>query len=97
MWYPIVLFGLLGVWTVARRRPGETLVLATFFLTGTLMYSAVEGNVGPALRHRSQFQFVVFAFVGIGISQILSIEPAEQFQFFSQNDTLQQDSTPADD
>ena len=49
------------------------LPLLAFAGVGLVGYGLVEGNLGPALRHRSQFQFVFFVLAGIALSRRLRI------------------------
>ena len=70
IWYPAVLLAIYGV---ARRRKWQMeLLFALFLWVGlALMWGLVEGNLGTAVRHRTEFVWIVFLFAGIGIQQIL--------------------------
>jgi hypothetical protein len=58
---------------IARGNGRIALPLLAFALTGLFTYGLVEGNIGPAMRHRSQFQFVVFAFAGVALARRVRI------------------------
>jgi 4-amino-4-deoxy-L-arabinose transferase-like glycosyltransferase len=71
IWYPIILFAILGVRNAINEPSGTAKVtpLVTFAFAGIFSYGLVEGNIGPAMRHRSQFQFIFFTLAGIGLSE----------------------------
>jgi len=75
IWYPAVILAVLGFRDSFSVSSGlqMSLPLIAFSLTGILGYGLVEGNVGPAIRHRSQFQFVFFVFAGIALSNRVRI------------------------
>lgn len=65
LWYPAVVLSIFGVRWLVPERTGELLVLMTYLVSGVVIYGLVEGNIGPAMRHRSQFQFVIVVLAGI--------------------------------
>jgi hypothetical protein len=70
LWYPVVILAVLGARDLSGAS-GETpavVSLLVFALVGIFGYGLVEGNLGPAMRHRMQFQFVFFAFAGVGLA-----------------------------
>ena len=78
LWYPIVVLAIIGFRDSLSVSSGikMSLPLAAFGLAGIFGYGIVEGNVGPAMRHRSQFQFVFFVFAGVALSKRV------KFQYF---------------
>lgn len=70
LWYPIVLLSIVGFRDVftAEQGPAMVLPLVAFASAGILGYGLVEGNVGPAIRHRTQFQFVFVALAGVALA-----------------------------
>jgi len=97
IWYPVILFAILGVRdSMTIRGSRATVPLVTFVLAGFFIYGLVEGNIGPAMRHRSQFQFILFALAGVALSRrvrlkILSethnAEPTDRGQTVESNPT----------
>jgi len=73
IWYPVLILSVLGGVYSAASRPIQTLILAGFALSGIAGYGIVEANMGPALRHRSQFQFVLFVFAAIPLAERVQI------------------------
>ena len=75
LWYPIAILSVLGVRDVLHTSYGErrVLPLIAFALAGLFAYGLVEGNIGPAMRHRTQFQFVIVVLAGIALSNQLHI------------------------
>jgi len=75
LWYPLAIFAVLGVRDAVHSQFGwrQTLPLLAFAGAGLVGYGLVEGNIGPAMRHRSQFQFVFFLFAGIALARRLQI------------------------
>jgi hypothetical protein len=75
IWYPVVLLSILGFRDSIHESSGLKIVLplVAFSLVGMLGYGVVEGNVGPSMRHRSQFQFVFFVFAGVALSKRVRI------------------------
>jgi len=69
VWYPVVVLSVAGLGYAASRRPIPTLVLAGFAISGIAGYGLIEANMGPALRHRAQFQFVVFVFAALPLAE----------------------------
>ena len=70
VWYPLALLSVLGFRDAINSQFGwrRILPLLAFAGVGLVGYGLVEGNMGPALRHRSQFQFVFFVLAGIALS-----------------------------
>lgn len=75
-WYPILILAVLGFRDALHVTKGTKLVLpiVVFSLAGVLGYGLVEGNIGPAMRHRSQFQFVFFVLAGIALENRVWVE-----------------------
>ena len=75
VWYPLALLSVLGFRDAINMQFGwrRILPLLAFAGVGLVGYGLVEGNLGPALRHRSQFQFVFFVLAGIALSRRLRI------------------------
>lgn len=73
LWYPVVFFSIVGIACVAPRRPLPVLVLVSFVLAGVFSYGIIEGNMGPVLRHRSQFQFPLVVLAGIGVAEKIGL------------------------
>jgi len=72
VWYPVVVLAVLGARDMIARGNGWiALPLVAFALTGLFTYGLVEGNIGPSMRHRSQFQFVFLAFASVALSRRL--------------------------
>lgn len=71
VWYPIVVLAILGIRDALTGPAGGrlTIPLIAFTLAGLFTYGLVEGNIGPAMRHRSQFQFAFFAFAGVALAR----------------------------
>lgn len=71
VWYPVVALAILGARDTLASAEVRWLALplVAFALVGILTYGLVEGNIGPAMRHRSQFQFVFFAFAGVALAR----------------------------
>ncbi|AAG18692.1 hypothetical protein VNG_0054H [Halobacterium salinarum NRC-1] len=75
LWYPILLLSVVGFRDAIHVEDGIKMVLPLvgFGLAGIFGYGLVEGNIGPAMRHRSQFQFVFFVLAGISIVNRIQI------------------------
>jgi hypothetical protein len=75
VWYPVVLLPVVGFGDIIHESAGAKAVvpLMVFAFAGLFGYGLVEGNVGPAIRHRSQFQFVFFVLAGVALSRRISI------------------------
>lgn len=69
LWYPAVVLSIFGVRRLIPERTGELLILVTYLASGVVIYGLVEGNIGPAMRHRSQFQFVIVVLAGIALAK----------------------------
>jgi hypothetical protein len=89
-WYPTVVLTLLGVPYLLSRRPVAAVVLLGFLISGIVPYGIVERNMGPALRHRSQFQIVFVLFASIAVTEKMRLE----FQTSSVENLIQ---NPVDD
>lgn len=71
MWYPIVLFAIVGLFFVWRyRRAMAFPVLAGGGML--LVYGLVEGNFGTAYRHRGEFVWVVALLAAIGLKHTVN-------------------------
>jgi 4-amino-4-deoxy-L-arabinose transferase-like glycosyltransferase len=68
LWYPTVVLSIFGVRRLVPKRTGELLILVAYIASGIVIYGLVEGNIGPAMRHRSQFQFVIVVLAGIALA-----------------------------
>jgi uncharacterized membrane protein YcfT len=70
-----VLLPVVGFGDIIHESAGAKAVvpLMVFAFAGLFGYGLVEGNVGPAIRHRSQFQFVFFVLAGVALSRRISI------------------------
>jgi hypothetical protein len=80
LWYPAIVLAVLGVRNVGSRSAGAALVvpLLVFSIVGIVGYGLVEGNIGPAMRHRMQFQFVFFVFAGIRLASRIRLNSFAQ-------------------
>jgi hypothetical protein len=78
IWYPVIILSIFGFRDALHAPSGEqiALPLLAFCLAGIFAYGLVEGNIGPVLRHRSQFQFVLFVFAGIALSRRVEVRLA---------------------
>lgn len=76
LWYPILLLSVVGFRDAIHVEDGAKMMLPLvgFGLAGIFGYGLVEGNIGPAMRHRSQFQFVFFILAGIAIANRIQIK-----------------------
>lgn len=74
-WYPILLLSAIGLRDILHISSGPKMILPLlgFSLAGIFGYGLVEGNIGPAMRHRSQFQFVFFVLAGVAIANRIEI------------------------
>jgi hypothetical protein len=70
IWYPALFF---AVFAIARRRkwPMELLFAVILWFGLASMWGLVEGNLGTAFRHRTEFVWIVFLFAGIGVQQLV--------------------------
>jgi hypothetical protein len=69
LWYPILIFALIGL--VAARRHHRQLAFPLLVLGATaLMYALTEGNLGTAYRHRGEFVWVVALVASLGLSRV---------------------------
>jgi hypothetical protein len=68
VWYPVLLLTVVGFPVLFSRRSTATLVMTSFTAAGVVAYALVEGNIGPALRHRSQFQLLFFVTAGVTLA-----------------------------
>lgn len=75
LWYPLALLSVLGFRDAIHAQFGwrNALPLVAFAGVGLVGYGLVEGNLGPALRHRAQFQFVFFVLAGIALSRRIRV------------------------
>jgi hypothetical protein len=76
LWYPIVMLSVIGFRDSLHVPDGSRMVipLVGFSIAGVFAYGLVEGNIGPAMRHRSQFQFIFFTLTGIALSKRVKTE-----------------------
>jgi hypothetical protein len=69
VWYPAILLAIYGI--SRRRKWPMELVFSLFLWIGLAsMWGLVEGNLGTAFRHRTEFVWIIFLFAGIGIQKI---------------------------
>ena len=75
IWYPVIVLSIIGFSDCLSTPSGRKVVLPlmAFSLAGIFSYGIVEGNVGPANRHRAQFQFVFFVLAGVALSKRVRI------------------------
>jgi hypothetical protein len=76
IWYPVLALSVVGLHDALHVRSGKKMVLPllAFSLAGVFTYGLVEGNIGPALRHRSQFQFVLFVLAGVALARRVRVQ-----------------------
>jgi 4-amino-4-deoxy-L-arabinose transferase-like glycosyltransferase len=67
LWYPVVLMAVPGIRVLYQRNAGDLAILLGFVLVGVASYGLVEGNIGPAMRHRSQFQFPIVVLAALAL------------------------------
>lgn len=74
-WYPVVVLSVLGLPIILANRTSRRLVLPllVFALAGVMGYGLVEGNIGPSMRHRTQFQFVFVLLAGTTLAERLRV------------------------
>lgn len=77
-WYVTMVFALLGLATLARRRVWQAsyAVLVAVAIAGVL--SVAEGNVGALFRHRSMLIPLVAIFAGIGVDSYVRSRSADR-------------------
>lgn len=74
IWYPILMLAMIGLWSARRH----LIVMAYPLLYGggaLIVYALVEGNVGTAYRHRSEFVWVIALLAGLGVARLRSPQP----------------------
>lgn len=89
LWYPIAIVSVFGFRSLVMKRPFAVLALLGFAGSAVAAYGVVEGNMGPAIRHRSQFQIVFIIFAGVALSnrfQFLSSAPDTNSILISNDD-----------
>jgi hypothetical protein len=69
IWYPIAFISLLGFPYVYSRNRFIGITLVAFAISGIVPYGLIERNMGPALRHRSQFQIPFFVCAAVWIEE----------------------------
>lgn len=76
LWYPVALLSVVGMRDVFSVKQGHRRMfpLIAFATAGLIGYGLVEGNIGPAMRHRTQFQFAFVVFTGIALSNRIHVE-----------------------
>lgn len=76
IWYPVLVLSIMGFRDLLHVPSGTEMVvpLVAFSLAGIFGYGLVEGNIGPAVRHRSQFQFVFFVLAAVAITKRFRVE-----------------------
>lgn len=75
LWYPLIVLAVLGMPTLVDERPVCSVLVVGFIVAGVLGYGLLEGNMGPALRHRSQFQFLFVVLAGIMLARRIELAP----------------------
>lgn len=73
-----VLFSLQGFRYLFHRAKPMALTLSVGAVLAVLMYGLIEGNVGPAVRHRQQFVWIVYLFGAIGMFESIKIVNGER-------------------
>jgi hypothetical protein len=75
IWYPVLALSVVGLYDALHAPSGKkmALPLLAFSLAGIFTYGLIEGNIGPTLRHRSQFQFVLFVLAGVALARRVRI------------------------
>lgn len=72
-------FALRGGQVLLQRWPPALLVAAVaWLLFGAAMYGVGTANVGTAVRHRQMFTWVLFVLGGVGVTQYVRVEWANQ-------------------
>lgn len=74
LWYPALMIAVFGIRDLLSDSPGQVIILVVYFAIGISLYGLVEGNIGPAMRHRAQFQFVVIIFAAVALSRRIRFE-----------------------
>lgn len=69
LWYPTVVLAVLGVPYLLSQRRFPAILLLGFLIIGVVPYGLVERNMGPALRHRSQFQIALVLFASTAVTE----------------------------
>ena len=69
IWYPIAFLAVLGFPYVYSRNRFIGITLVAFAISGIVPYGLIERNMGPALRHRSQFQIPFFVCAAVWIEE----------------------------
>lgn len=73
-----LLFSLRGFRYLYHRARPVALSLAVGVILAGLMYGLIEGNVGPAVRHRQQFVWIIYLFGAIGMFESFKIVTGER-------------------
>lgn len=76
LWYPVAILSVVGFRSLVVKRPFAVLALVGFAGSAVAAYGVVEGNMGPAMRHRSQFQIVFVVFAGVALSNRVRFLPS---------------------
>jgi 4-amino-4-deoxy-L-arabinose transferase-like glycosyltransferase len=76
LWYPILLLSVIGLRDVLHVTAGPRMILPLlgFSFAGIFAYGLVEGNIGPAMRHRSQFQFIFFVLAAVAVANRVQVK-----------------------
>ncbi|MCS6860515.1 MAG: glycosyltransferase family 39 protein [Abditibacteriales bacterium] len=67
LWYALIPFTLVGMANAWRHRRSETLVIFAFTFSLTLFYALFIGNIGTAVRERTQMFAFWFIFAAAGL------------------------------
>jgi hypothetical protein len=81
--YPVIILFLLRIIKSGGIAKPEILLL-TVLVAGMLSYGLVEGNMGPAMRHRLQFTYIIFILITPKIPIIIPF-PASRNELPSRN------------
>lgn len=80
IWYILIPSFLRGLSLSFKNDPRSYTVLAAVFLSVSVAYSLVEGNLGTAYRHRAQVMPIAFVFVAVGFQDWWAVRMARARQ-----------------